>query len=44
MIDFQSLKPWVKPSHLKVFELSPSLSTEEARQGVAHLKSVWGPE
>jgi sugar phosphate isomerase/epimerase len=42
MIDFAALKPLVKPEHIKVFELSPSLSTEEARNGVAHLKSIWG--
>jgi len=44
MIDFSGLKHLVKPSHLKVFELSPSLSAEEARQGVEHLKGIWGPE
>jgi sugar phosphate isomerase/epimerase len=44
MIDFQALKPWVKPGHLKVFEFSPSLTPEEARQGAAHIKSIWGPE
>lgn len=40
--DFAALKPWVKPDHLKVFELSPSLSPEEARAGVEHLKAIWG--
>ena len=42
MIDFAALKPWVKPDHIKVFELSPSLSVEEVRAGVAHLKGIWG--
>jgi sugar phosphate isomerase/epimerase len=41
-IDFAALKPWVKPEHLKVFELSPSLSAEEARAGIEHLKAIWG--
>lgn len=40
--DFAALKPWVKPQHLKVFELSPSLTPEEARAGVEHLKAIWG--
>jgi hypothetical protein len=34
----------VKTEHLKVFELSPSLSPEEVKQGVAHLKAIWGEE
>ena len=44
MIDFAALKPMVKTEHLKVFELSPSLSPEEVKQGVAHLKAIWGEE
>lgn len=44
MIDFAGLKSAVTPNHLKVFELSPSLKPEEARAGIAHLKSIWGPE
>jgi sugar phosphate isomerase/epimerase len=44
MIDFAALKPWVKPQHIKVFEFSPSLTEEEARQGVAHIKGLWGDE
>ena len=43
-IDFAALKPYVRPEHIKVFELSPSLSTEEVRGGVAHLKGIWGDE
>jgi len=42
MIDFAALKPIVKPEHLKVFEFSPSLTPEEAKGGVAHLKAIWG--
>ena len=44
MIDFAALKPMVKPHHLKVFEFSPSLTPEEAKQGVAHIKAIWGDE
>jgi sugar phosphate isomerase/epimerase len=44
MIDFAALKPWVKREHIKVFELSPRLTEEEVRPGVAHLKQLWGEE
>jgi sugar phosphate isomerase/epimerase len=44
MIDFASLKPMVKPEHLKVFELSPSLTPDEVKAGIAHLKAIWGSE
>ena len=43
-IDWESLKPLVQPGHLKVFELSPSVSPEEARAGIERIKAVWGPE
>ena len=41
-IDFAALKPYVKPEHLKVFEFSPSLTPEEAKAGIAHIKNLWG--
>jgi sugar phosphate isomerase/epimerase len=44
MIDFAALKPTVKPQHIKVFELSPSLTVDEVKSGVAHVKSIWGEE
>lgn len=44
MIDFASLKPFVRPEHIKVFEMSPSLDTTQVMAGVAHLKSIWGEE
>jgi hypothetical protein len=44
MIDFAALKPVVRPDHIKVFEMSPGLSPDEVKAGVAHLKSVWGEE
>lgn len=43
-IDFAALKPYVKPEHIKVFELSPRLPLEAVQRGVAHLKSIWGAE
>lgn len=44
MIDFPALKQFVKPEHIKVFEMSPSLSTEDVMAGVNYLKAVWGDE
>jgi sugar phosphate isomerase/epimerase len=44
MIDFAALKPLVKPEHLKIFEFSPSLTVEEVRSGVEHVKKIWGEE
>jgi sugar phosphate isomerase/epimerase len=41
-INFAALKPMVKPEHIKVFELSPRLTVEQVRAGVAHLKQLWG--
>lgn len=41
-IDFAALKPFVKPQHIKVFEFSPALTTEEVKVGVAHIKATWG--
>jgi sugar phosphate isomerase/epimerase len=43
-IDFAALKPFVKPEHIKVFEMNPGVPAEEVLKGVAHLKSIWGPE
>jgi sugar phosphate isomerase/epimerase len=44
MIDFAALKPFVRPDHIKVFEMNPGLPAEAVMEGVAHLKSIWGPE
>jgi sugar phosphate isomerase/epimerase len=41
-IDFGMLKEFVRPEHLKVFELSPSLSADQVRAGVQHLFRMWG--
>jgi sugar phosphate isomerase/epimerase len=43
-IDFAALKPLVKPEHIKVFEMSPSLPREKVENGIRHLKSIWGEE
>ncbi|HEY3912900.1 MAG TPA: TIM barrel protein [Verrucomicrobiae bacterium] len=43
-VDFASLKPMVKPEHIKVFEFSPSLSPKQAAEGVAFIKRIWGEE
>lgn len=42
-VNFAELKPFVRPEHIKVFEFSPGLKTEEVKRGVAHVKKVWGP-
>jgi sugar phosphate isomerase/epimerase len=44
MIDFAALKPYVRPDHIKVFELSPGVPVEQLQAGVAHIKSLWGEE
>ena len=44
MIDFAALKPLVKPEHIKVFELNPSLAVEEVKTGIEHIKRIWGEE
>jgi sugar phosphate isomerase/epimerase len=44
VIDFAALKPFVKPEHIKVFELSPKLPVEEVKRGIAYLKKIWGNE
>lgn len=41
-VDWAALKPMVKPEHLKVFELSPRLSPDEALEGINHIKKIWG--
>jgi sugar phosphate isomerase/epimerase len=41
-IDYAALKPFVKPEHIKVFELSPALPVESVKSGIAHVKKIWG--
>jgi sugar phosphate isomerase/epimerase len=44
MIDFTALKPFIKPEHIKVFELSPGLTVDDVKAGIEHLKLLWGTE
>ena len=41
-IDFAALKSFVKPEHIKVFELNPSTPKGAVQSGVAHIKRIWG--
>ena len=41
-IDYASLKPFVRPEHIKVLELAPGLPPEEVLQGYQHIRSIWG--
>jgi sugar phosphate isomerase/epimerase len=43
-VDFAALKPLVKTRHIKVFELNPSLAPETVKDGIAHIKKIWGEE
>lgn len=43
-VDFAALKPWVRPDHIKVLELSPSISADDALAGAQFIRSAWGPE
>jgi sugar phosphate isomerase/epimerase len=43
-IDFAALKPLVHPHHIKVFELSPTLTVDEVGRGIDHIKNVWGQD
>ncbi len=40
-VDFNALKPLVRPEHIKVFELSPSLTVEQVKSGTAHVQGLW---
>jgi sugar phosphate isomerase/epimerase len=42
MIDFAALKPFVKPEHIKVFELNPGVEVDQLQSGVTYLKQIWG--
>lgn len=42
MINFAALAPFVKPQHIKVLELHPSVEVEAVREGFEFVKSVWG--
>ena len=40
-IDFAAMKPLLKPEHIRVFELSPSLTVEEVRKGTSYIMELW---
>jgi len=41
-IDFSVIKEFNKPELIKVFEFSPSVSSDDARNGIQYLKAIWG--
>jgi sugar phosphate isomerase/epimerase len=43
-VDFAALAPYLRPDLIKVFEFSPSISSEAVRRGVVHVKNLWGSE
>ena len=43
-IDFVALKPYVKPEHIKVFELSPGVPPAEIGPALEFIKKTWGAE
>ncbi len=43
-IDFAALAPFVKPEHIKVFELSPKVPLDSVQRSIVHLKKIWGAE
>jgi len=43
-VDFAALAPFVKPEHIKVFELSPKVPLDSVTRSIAHLKKIWGGE
>lgn len=43
-VDFASLAPYLRPGLVKVFEFSPSMSSEAVSRGANHVKQLWGAE
>jgi len=43
-VDFAALRPLVKPSRIKVFELGPGLPVGEVKAGIEYVKRNWGSE
>lgn len=43
-VDFAALAPFVPSGTIKVFEFSPSLTTEAVQRGVQHVRNLWGNE
>jgi sugar phosphate isomerase/epimerase len=44
MIDFEALAEFVKPEHIKVFELHPGMAVEDVKRGVEYIRELWGAE
>ena len=40
-IDFAGIKPLLKPEHIRVFELSPSLAVEDVKKGTSFIQGLW---
>jgi len=40
-IDFAAIKSLLKPDHIRVFELSPSLPVEDLRKGTSYIQELW---
>jgi sugar phosphate isomerase/epimerase len=43
-IDFKALAAFVRPDHIKVFELAPGMPRADVLQGIDFIKAAWGPE
>lgn len=43
-IRYDLLRPYVRPEHIKVLELSPGIPPEAVRKGYEFIRSVWGAE
>lgn len=41
-VDFEALKPFVKPEHIKVFEFSPNMTREAVERGTKYIVDLWG--
>jgi sugar phosphate isomerase/epimerase len=44
VIDYEALKPFVRPDHIKVLELNPGVAPEDVGRGFEYIRSVWGAE
>jgi sugar phosphate isomerase/epimerase len=44
IINYEALKPFIRPDHIKVIELNPGVTPEDVKRGYEHIRSVWGPE
>ena len=43
-IRYDLIRPYVRPEHIKVLELSPGIPPEAVRKGYEFIRSVWGAE